>query len=78
MTDQTPVADDVVDRLIKHCHQNAEAAEKLFDQMIAHQQQTVQLPDGDVNITEEQRGEFAERYSAEVGPTLWESKRRKT
>jgi hypothetical protein len=37
----------------------------------------VQLPDGEVSLTDEEIGEFAVRYSSEVEPTIWESKRRK-
>jgi hypothetical protein len=68
---------DIVSRLIGHCLQDPEKARKLFDDLIAHKAREVQLPEGKVHLSEEQAGEFVERYSAEVEPTLWESKRRK-
>ena len=37
----------------------------------------VKLPDGEVCLSDEEAGEFAVRYSSEVEPTIWESKRRK-
>jgi hypothetical protein len=68
---------DIVSRLIGHCLQDPENARKLFDEVIGHKAREVDLPEGRVHLSEEQAGEFVERYSAEVEPTLWESKRLK-
>jgi hypothetical protein len=68
---------DTVSRIIGHCLQDPENARKLFDTVIAHRERDVDLPEGRIHLTEEEAGEFVERYSAEVEPTLWESKRRK-
>lgn len=68
---------DVVTHLIKFCLENKSFAEKAFDSVTAGEKRTLQLPDGEVTLTEKQAGEFVERFSAEVEPTFWESKRRK-
>ncbi len=78
MTERMIVDDDIVTRLIKFCHQDEESAEKLFKQLISEQRLSVVLPEGVAKLTEEERGEFVQRYSAEVEPTFWESKRRKS
>ncbi len=76
MTTQTNDT-DIVTRIIKECHTGKEAAEKIFQAIASDKTRSLQLSDGPVNITDEDAGEFVQRYSAEVEPTLWESKRRK-
>ncbi|PLX86155.1 MAG: hypothetical protein C0617_02000 [Desulfuromonas sp.] len=68
---------DVVTPIIKYCHLDHGAAEKLFDDVALHKMRTVTLPDENILLSDEEAGEFIERYSAEVEPTIWESKRRK-
>lgn len=68
---------DVVTTLIKHCHRGQEAAETLFRTIVTEESRSIQLPEGEVELTAEDVGEFVARYSAEVEPTLWESKRLK-
>jgi hypothetical protein len=77
MTERVIADDDPVTRLIKFCHRDETSATRLFQQFISEKKLSVELPEGVVTLTEEQRGEFVQRYSAEVEPTLWESKRRK-
>ncbi len=77
MTPQTFVDPDPVNRLIKHCHGSKDNAENLFREIILHKKKTVRLPEGELTLSGEQHEEFVERYSSEVEPSLWESKRRK-
>ena len=64
-------------RVIKYCIADPNFAEKTFVSITAGNSHSVQLPDGEVYLTDEQVGEFAVRYSSEVEPTIWESKRLK-
>jgi hypothetical protein len=68
---------DVVSRVIKYCIADPLFAEKTFVSVTSGQQSSVKLPDGEVHLSDEEIGEFAVRYSSEVEPTIWESKRRK-
>lgn len=68
---------DVVTGLIGYCHQGRAAAEKLYQSIIVEHNLSVELPDATIRLTEEQFNEFVERFSAEVGTEIWESKRRK-
>lgn len=68
---------DVVSRVIKYCIADPLFAEKTFVSVTSEGQHSVKLPDGEVHLTDEEIGEFAVRYSSEVEPTIWESKRRK-
>lgn len=69
---------DVVSRVIRHCIADHLFAEKTFNTLTAAHKHTITLPDGEVRLTDEEIGEFAVRYSSEVEPTIWESKRRKS
>jgi hypothetical protein len=70
-------SDDKVTALIKHCHGSRDNAEDLFQHLIAEKALSVDLPEETVSLTQEEHDEFVERYSAEVEPTIWESKRLK-
>ncbi len=70
--------DNVVNKLIKHCHQHKESAEEIFKAIATDKKRTITVDDGELKLTDEHVGEFVERFSAEVGPTLYESKRRKS
>ena len=68
---------DVVTRLISFCHRDMATAWMMFDRLIAHRDPYVELPGESIALTEEQLDEFVERFSAEVEPHYWKSKRRK-
>ncbi|BCR06320.1 hypothetical protein DESUT3_33890 [Desulfuromonas versatilis] len=70
--------EDVVPRLISHCLKDHGEAERLFQALITDKQNEIDLPEGKLHLTKAQLDEFVERYSSEVGPVLWESKRAKT
>lgn len=69
--------EDVVTRLIRYCHLGPDHAEKLFNTLIAQRRDRIELSGEEIELTREEIGEFVARYSAEVEPALWESKRRK-
>lgn len=77
MTTQQRYDDDIVSHVIKFCIENKDFAEKAFDEVTAGKRRTLLLPDGKVALSEWQAGEFVERFSSEVEPIHWESKRRK-
>ena len=68
---------DIVTKIIKECHAGKETAEKIFKAIATDKKRTLNLATGEIKISDEEAGEFVERYSSEVEPTLWESKRRK-
>lgn len=68
---------DPVSRIIKHCIADHLFAEQIFTAVTRAKDHCVKLPDGEVCLSDEEAGEFAVRYSSEVEPTIWESKRRK-
>jgi len=70
-------SDDKVTRLIRHCHDNRMHAENLFQRLITEKGMSIDLPEGRMTLSPEEHDEFVARYSAEVGPTIWESKRLK-
>lgn len=78
MTTEQRYENDVVTHVIKYCIADKGFAEKAFDLIAAAKARSIDLPDGSVTLSEEEAGEFVERFSSEVGPTLWESKRRKS
>lgn len=69
--------DDVVSRLLGYCMQGREKAEEMFNTLIAGRKRHLSLAGEDLELTEEELAEFAERFSAEVEPAFWESKRLK-
>jgi len=77
MTQATPGDTDRVTHVIKYCIKNHDLAENLFSAVATQRERTLTLPDGPVTLTEEEAGEFVQRYSSEVEPTIWISKRRK-
>jgi hypothetical protein len=68
---------DPVTRLIDRCHQDRQVAEDLFTNLIGKRLNRARVGEEEIILSEEELGEFAARFSAEVEPTLWESKRRK-
>lgn len=69
--------EDKVTRLIRHCHGNRSQAENLFQHLIAEKGMSIDLPEGRMTLSPEEHDEFVARFSAEVEPTIWESKRLK-
>lgn len=65
---------EVVARLIGFAHQDQESAEKLYQEIVVEQRRSVQLPDGEVKLSQGQLEEFVARFSSEVGPEIWISK----
>lgn len=78
MTTEQRYENDVVTHVIKFCIADKGFAKETFDLIAATKARSIDLPDGRVTLSEEEAGEFVERFSAEVEPTLWESKRLKS
>ena len=70
-------SDDKVTRLIRYCHGGKQQAESVFEHLITQKAMRFDLPEGEMVLTPEEHDEFVERFSAEVEPTIWESKRLK-
>jgi hypothetical protein len=69
---------DPVSLIIKQCHQGEAEAKRIYHLLAEERQQRMNLDKGTVvHLTDEQLGEFVERFSAEVEPTYWVSKRLK-
>lgn len=68
---------DVVSRLVGYCTQGREKAEEMFENLIAGRNRRLSLAGEELELTEEELAEFVERFSAEVEPMFWESKRLK-
>ena len=66
--------EEIINRLLKLCHQDKESAEKLYQEIIVEGKCNIQLPDGPVLLSQSQVEEFVERFSSEVGPEIWISK----
>ncbi|HKL26785.1 MAG TPA: hypothetical protein VJ910_11210 [Desulfuromonadales bacterium] len=75
----TPAAPgtDTVSHILKYCIADEDFAKKVYQQVIAEGGRTVALPDGEVQLSEAEHRAFAERFSTEVEPTVWTSKRAK-
>lgn len=69
--------DDRVTQLISRCLKDPKEAERLFRALITENQKAVELPGGRIELSQKEHDEFVARYSSEVGPTQWESKRAK-
>ncbi len=69
---------DPVSLIIKACHKNEEEANRIYHLLAEERQHRFTLENETiVHLSEEQLGEFVERFSSEVKPTYWESKRLK-
>jgi len=68
---------DVVTKIIKECYANKETAKEIFRDIAGSKKRILDLATGKVEINDREAGEFVQRFSAEVEPTLWKSKRRK-
>ena len=74
MEEHFDTSDEVINRLIRFCHQDKESAEKLYQEIIVERKRSIQLPDGQVMLSQSQAEEFVEHFSSEVGPEIWISK----
>lgn len=69
---------DPVSRIIKACHRNEREAQRIFHLIAEERHHHLVLDDQtEVFLSERQMGEFAERFSTEVEPEYWVSRRRK-
>lgn len=66
-----------VDRLIKFCVQNKADAERIFNTIAVEKKGSLTVGGESIALNQSEMGEFVQRYSAEIEPMLWESKRRK-
>ncbi len=69
---------DPVTRIIKECHKGEQEANRIFNLIVERRLSHLLLEDNtELELNEEQIGEFAQRFSSEVEPEYWHSKRRK-
>jgi len=69
---------DPVSLIIKECHQGEDEANRIYHLLAEERQHHITLEDKTVlHLSDEQLGEFAERFSSEVKPAFWVSKRLK-
>lgn len=68
---------DPVTQVIKACHQGEEIANRIYHLIAEEHQRRIILTDDAVELDEQQAGEFVARFSAEVEPEYWRSKRLK-
>jgi hypothetical protein len=69
---------DPVSLIIKDCHQSEEEANRIFHQLAEKRQHDYTLRNGTrVHLNNQQLEEFAARFSSEVEPTYWVSRRLK-
>jgi len=69
---------DTVTLIIKACHKSENEAKRIYHQIAEQRRGSLKLDNGTtVHLSKKQIGEFVERYSSEVEPTYWESKRLK-
>lgn len=74
----TQETSDPVSLVIKACRRSEEEAQRIYQFLAEERHTQIELKDGEsVQLTEAQLGEFAQRFSAEVEPLYWESKRLK-
>lgn len=76
MTVQTNETDTVT-RIIQECLTGRETAEKIYQDIVRDKKRTLKFSDIEIKISDKDVGEFVDRYSSEVEPTLWVSKSRK-
>ena len=77
MNDKGAPERDEVSRLLGFCQESREMAERIFQSLVVEKNREITVHGERIELTEEERGEFVEHFSAEIEPTLWESKRRK-
>ena len=69
---------DPVTMVIKACHRGEAEAQRIFHQLAEKGERRITLDrDTTLHLNEAQVGEFVERFSSEVEPEFWVSKRLK-
>jgi len=69
---------DPVTRIIKECHKGEQEANRIFNLIAERRLNYILLEDHtELELDEEQIGEFVQRFSSEVEPEYWHSKRHK-
>ncbi len=69
---------DPVSLIIEACHKNEEEANRIYHLLAEERQHQFTLENATIiQLSDKQLGEFVERFSAEVKPTYWQSKRLK-
>lgn len=69
---------DPVSLIIKACRKNEDEAKRIYHLLAEERQHHLTLEnETSVVLTEEQLGDFTERFSSEIEPIYWESKRLK-
>ena len=69
-----PPYEDNVSHLIGQCLRDKAEAKRMYDKLIARNGRKVDLFTGGIELSETEHDEFVARFSAEVEPTLFESK----
>lgn len=69
---------DPVSLIIKACHEGEDEANRIYHLLAEERRHDFMLDSQTVvHLSDEQLGEFAERFSSEVEPTYWVSRRYK-
>ena len=69
---------DPVSLIIKACHRSEDKAHRIYHMLAEERQHDFTLENGRIiHLSDEQLGEFTERFSSEVEPTFWISRRLK-
>jgi len=69
---------DPVSRIIRACHKGEAEANRIYHLLAEKHQRRITLDDNTtLQLNEAQVGEFVERFSSEVEPEYWVSKRLK-
>lgn len=75
---QSQKLSDPVSIIIKACHKSESDAKHIYHQLAEEHNHDFKLASGTtLHLSDEQIAEFARRYSSEVEPTYWQSKRLK-
>lgn len=75
---QTNTHADPVTRIIKMCHRGEPEANRIYHLLAEEHQHRIRLDDNtELELNDEQIGEFVVRFSSEVEPEYWRSKQRK-
>ena len=69
---------DPVSMIIKACRKNEDEAKRIYHLLAEERQHHLKLDnETSVVLSEEQLGDFTQRFSSEIEPIYWESKRLK-
>jgi len=68
-------AEDPVTLIIKYCHVNRFVAEHIYALLAEQRHHRLELPEADLDLSDQHLAEFVSRYSAEVEPEIYRSGR---